>query len=96
MFSRAEIFSILDLWKTNRPKLPILTKVARDILAVSATTIASEATFSIGGRVIDESRACLLLDVVETLVVFHEWIGSIPKRRLMQLLIMRHHLKLKF
>ena len=37
-----------------------IAKVTRDILAVPATTVASEAAFSIGGRVIDENRACLL------------------------------------
>ncbi|KAL0361035.1 UNVERIFIED_CONTAM: Zinc finger BED domain-containing protein RICESLEEPER 2 [Sesamum radiatum] len=78
-FSRAETFSILDWWKTNSPKLPILAKIARDILAVPATTVASEAAFSVGGPVIDDSRACLLPDVVEALVVADDWIGSFPK-----------------
>ncbi|KAL0322028.1 UNVERIFIED_CONTAM: putative AC transposase [Sesamum calycinum] len=62
------------------PKLSLLAKIARDILVVPATTVASEAAFSIGGRVIDESRACLLPDVVEVLVVADDWIGSIPKK----------------
>ncbi|KAL0295924.1 UNVERIFIED_CONTAM: putative AC transposase [Sesamum radiatum] len=79
-FSRAETSSILDWWKTNSPKLPILAKITSDILAVPATTVASEAAFSIGGRVIDESWVCLLSDVVEALVVLDDWIGSIPKK----------------
>ncbi|KAK4391442.1 hypothetical protein Sango_1922000 [Sesamum angolense] len=48
-------------------KLPILAKIARDILVVP-TTVASKVAFSVGGRVIDESRVCLLPDVVEALV----------------------------
>ncbi|KAL0373171.1 UNVERIFIED_CONTAM: putative AC transposase, partial [Sesamum calycinum] len=79
-FSRAETSSILDWWKTNSPKLPILAKITSDILAVPTTTVASEAAFSIGGRVIDESWVCLLSDVVEALVVLDDWIGSIPKK----------------
>ncbi|KAL0302297.1 UNVERIFIED_CONTAM: Zinc finger BED domain-containing protein DAYSLEEPER [Sesamum calycinum] len=79
-FPRADTFNILDWWKTNSPRLPILAKIARDILAVPATTVASEAAFSVGGRVIDESRTCLLLDAVEALVVADDWIGSIPKK----------------
>ncbi|KAL0439263.1 UNVERIFIED_CONTAM: Zinc finger BED domain-containing protein DAYSLEEPER [Sesamum latifolium] len=79
-FSRAETFNILDWWKTNSSRLPLLAKIARDILAVPATTVASESAFSIGGRVIDESRTCLLPDAVEALIVADDWIGSIPKR----------------
>ncbi|KAK4489595.1 hypothetical protein RD792_005407 [Penstemon davidsonii] len=37
--------------------------------SLSATTVAYEAAFSVGGRVLDESRACLLPDVVEALIV---------------------------
>ncbi|KAK4385849.1 putative AC transposase [Sesamum angolense] len=79
-FPRADTFNILDWWKTNSPRLPILAKIAHDILAVPATSVASEAAFSVGGRVIDESRTCLLPDAVEALVVADDWIGSIPKK----------------
>ncbi|KAL0378977.1 UNVERIFIED_CONTAM: Zinc finger BED domain-containing protein DAYSLEEPER [Sesamum radiatum] len=78
-FLREGTFNILDRWKTNSARLPILAKIARDILAVPTTTIASEATFSVDGSVIDESRTCLLLDAVEASVVADYWIGSIPK-----------------
>ncbi|KAL0322213.1 UNVERIFIED_CONTAM: putative AC transposase [Sesamum calycinum] len=79
-FPRAETFNILDWWKTNSPRLLVLAKIARDILAVPANTVASEAAFSDGGRIIDESRTCLLPDAVEALVVADDWIESIPKR----------------
>ncbi|KAL0392389.1 UNVERIFIED_CONTAM: putative AC transposase [Sesamum radiatum] len=79
-FPRAESFNILDWWKTSSPRLPVLAKIARDILAVPATTVASEAALSVGGRIIDESRTCLLPDEVEALVVTDDWIESIPKR----------------
>ncbi|KAL0324702.1 UNVERIFIED_CONTAM: Zinc finger BED domain-containing protein RICESLEEPER 4 [Sesamum calycinum] len=79
-FPRANTFNILDWWKTNSPRLPILAKIARDILAVPATTVALEAVFSVGGRVIDKSRTCLLPDAVEALVVADDWIRSILKR----------------
>ncbi|KAK4394190.1 Zinc finger BED domain-containing protein DAYSLEEPER [Sesamum angolense] len=78
-FPGAETFNILDWWKTS-PRLPILAKIASDILAVPATTVASEAAFSVGGRVINESRTCLLPDAIEALVVADDWIGSIPKK----------------
>ncbi|KAL0373208.1 UNVERIFIED_CONTAM: hypothetical protein Scaly_1002400 [Sesamum calycinum] len=79
-FSRVETFNILDWWKTNSPRLLVLAKITRDILAVPATTVALEAAFSVSGRIIDESRMCLLPDAVEALVVADDWIESIPKR----------------
>ena len=36
--------------------------------------MALESAFSIGGWVIDETRAKLLLDMVETLVITDDWI----------------------
>ncbi|KAL0329124.1 UNVERIFIED_CONTAM: putative AC transposase [Sesamum radiatum] len=90
-FPRANTFNILDWWKTNSPRLPILAKIARDILAVPATTVALEAVFSVGGRVIDKSHTCLLPDALEALVVADDWIRSILKR----LFIMWNHLELK-
>ena len=41
--------------------------------------MASESAFSIGGWVIDETRAKLLLDMVETLVTTDDWIESKKK-----------------
>ncbi|KAG8369619.1 hypothetical protein BUALT_Bualt14G0032500 [Buddleja alternifolia] len=55
-YPKIENFSILDRWRTSSPRLPILAKIARDVLAVLATTVASEEAFIVGGRVIDESR----------------------------------------
>ncbi|KAK4492557.1 hypothetical protein RD792_003369 [Penstemon davidsonii] len=63
-----DTFNVLDWWKLNSLRLPILGKISRDILVVPATTVASESAFSVGGRLVDESRACLLPDVVETLI----------------------------
>ena len=80
VFPRKENFNILEWWKANSPKFPIIGKIARDILAVPATTVASESTFSVGGRVIDESRASLLPDIVEALITTSDWLESRKKR----------------
>ncbi|KAF7129192.1 hypothetical protein RHSIM_Rhsim10G0103300 [Rhododendron simsii] len=64
VFPNTEDFNILHWWKVNSGKYPTLARMARDILAVPATTVASEAAFSVGGRVIDESRASLLPDIL--------------------------------
>ncbi|KAI8528096.1 hypothetical protein RHMOL_Rhmol12G0124700 [Rhododendron molle] len=78
VFSNTEDFNIF-WWKVNSGKYPTLARMAHDILAIPATTVASEAAFSVGGRVIDESRASLLPDIVEALMTANDWIES-PKK----------------
>ncbi|KAK1309653.1 hypothetical protein QJS10_CPA08g01608 [Acorus calamus] len=46
-------FDALVWWKANTLKFRNLSKMARDILSVPATTVASESAFSAGGRVLD-------------------------------------------
>lgn len=76
LFPRSEPFYVLNWWKIKSVKLPILSKIAHDILAILATTVASEATFSVGGRVIYELRACILPEIVEALVTTKDWLPS--------------------
>lgn len=65
LFPRTGSFNDLNWWKINSAKLSTLAKMARDILAIPATAVASKAAFSIGGRVIDESRSSMLPEIVE-------------------------------
>ncbi|CAL5360825.1 unnamed protein product [Camellia sinensis] len=80
VFPSNESFNILHWWKVNKAKFPTLAKIARDVLSVPATTVASEAAFSVGGRVIDETRASLLPDIVEALITCNDWIESTKNR----------------
>ncbi|KAG2727020.1 hypothetical protein I3760_01G140900 [Carya illinoinensis] len=51
---RADInakIDILSFWKGNEFLYPDLACMARDILSVSVSTVASESTFSVGGRI---------------------------------------------
>ncbi|GJX47272.1 zinc finger BED domain-containing protein RICESLEEPER 2-like protein [Tanacetum coccineum] len=61
-------FNILEWWKSRETKFPILSKLAALILAIPITTVASEATFSAGGRVIDTYRASLKPETVQALI----------------------------
>ncbi|BBG96965.1 BED zinc finger, partial [Prunus dulcis] len=76
LFPRSEHFHVLNWWKVKSAKLPISSKIARDVLAIPATTVASEAAFSVGGRVIDELHACILPETVEALVTIKVWLPS--------------------
>ncbi|CAN0918724.1 Putative AC9 transposase, partial [Linum grandiflorum] len=63
-------------WKINGPKYPILQNIARDILAVPVTSVASESAFSSGGRLIDPHRSRLHESTVEALMCTRTWLQS--------------------
>ncbi|KAK5826513.1 hypothetical protein PVK06_021435 [Gossypium arboreum] len=69
-----EDFDILLWWKMNSPRFPILSKMARDVLAIPVSTVASESTFSTGGRVLDQYRSSLTPKIVQALVCTQDWI----------------------
>ncbi|CAI8587212.1 unnamed protein product [Vicia faba] len=61
-------FDILGPWKVNLTRYPILTSIAREVLAIPASTVASESAFSTGGRVISDYCTFLTPKMVEALV----------------------------
>ena len=48
--------------------------MARDVLAVSVSTIASESVFTIGGRVLDTFKSSLSPKIVQALICTQDWI----------------------
>ncbi|CAL5339508.1 unnamed protein product [Camellia sinensis] len=71
-------FEILNWWKVNSSRYKILSQVARDILAIPVSTVASEAAFSTGGRVIDQFRSSLTPKLVECLICLQDWLRASP------------------
>ena len=47
---------------------PVLSIIARDVLIVHVSTVASKATFSVGGRVVSKKRCNLSLEAIEAVV----------------------------
>ncbi|XP_019199775.1 PREDICTED: zinc finger BED domain-containing protein RICESLEEPER 2-like [Ipomoea nil] len=67
-------FDLLRWWKQQSERFPVLSKMARDILAVPISTVASESTFSTSGRVLDAFRSSLTPRIVEALVCAQDWL----------------------
>ncbi|KAJ9551947.1 hypothetical protein OSB04_015992 [Centaurea solstitialis] len=68
----------LGWWKANSTKFPILSQLARHVLAMPISTVASESAFSTGGRVIDKCRSSLNPKTAEALICTQDWIRSSP------------------
>ena len=72
-FEYNEDFDILELWKKQQIKYTMLSIIACDVLTVSIRTVASEATFSAGGRVVSKKRCNLSPEAIEAVVCLKYW-----------------------
>ncbi|XP_075079842.1 uncharacterized protein LOC142165116 [Nicotiana tabacum] len=70
----SEEFDILSWWKTHAPRFPILSELARDVLAIPISSVASECAFSTGGRILDSFRSSLTTKCVQALICVQDWI----------------------
>ena len=59
---------ILEYWKTNRKKFPLLGRLARKFLCIPASSATSEQVFSRAGNAVSEQRTNLSIDNIEMLV----------------------------
>jgi hypothetical protein len=72
-------FNIMEWWKVNSTRFPILGRLARDVLAIPISTIASESAFSTDGRILDDllshsihgSSSCLHSGLDEACKSYH-------------------------
>nr|XP_023919015.1 zinc finger BED domain-containing protein RICESLEEPER 1-like [Quercus suber] len=75
--SRRDVkFEILGWWKANSDRYQVLSKMARDVLAVPVSTVASESAFSTGGRILDPFRSSLSPLMVQNLVCAQNWLQA--------------------
>jgi len=66
-------FDILDFWEKDF-RYPTLRMIARDILVISVSTMASESAFSVDGRVVGPRCSRLHAKTVEALMCLQNWI----------------------
>ena len=63
-----ESFDILSWWTLEGAKYPTLRSLAKDMLAIPVSTVASESAFSTSGRVISSQRSRLKPNTIEALM----------------------------
>ncbi|XP_057518393.1 zinc finger BED domain-containing protein RICESLEEPER 3-like [Amaranthus tricolor] len=80
-------FDVLEYWKGQSTSYPTLALMARDILAIPITSVASESAFSVGGRILNKLRSSLLPKNVEILVTTRNWLfGFEPEENAKEIL----------
>jgi hypothetical protein len=61
-------FDVLLWWKQICLAYPVISIMARDVLATPVSTVASKSVFSTGGRFLDSFRSCLSPEMTEALI----------------------------
>ncbi|KAG7595055.1 Ribonuclease H-like superfamily [Arabidopsis thaliana x Arabidopsis arenosa] len=67
-------WDVLSWWRLNRHKYPVLSEIAKDVLAMQVSSVASESAFSTSGRIIEPHRSCLTHYMVEVLMCTEQWL----------------------
>ncbi|KAJ3684715.1 hypothetical protein LUZ61_013879 [Rhynchospora tenuis] len=91
-----EDFDILAWWKLKVSQYPVLSRLARDILAVPASTVASESTFSTSGRTLSVVRNTLNDESIEALICAQDWLRIMVKKLVVYGPVMKRHWMTKF
>ncbi|KAL3651420.1 hypothetical protein CASFOL_004422 [Castilleja foliolosa] len=73
-FSNYEDLDVLEYWKKHAHIYPNVAIMARAVLAIPITTVASESTFSVGANVLGKYRDCTLPEIVRTIVCTRNWL----------------------
>ncbi|XP_074302385.1 zinc finger BED domain-containing protein DAYSLEEPER-like [Silene latifolia] len=60
----------------NKKRYPKLSLMARDVLVIPVSTVASESAFSTGGRILDSFRTSLAPSTVEALICARDWLRT--------------------
>lgn len=71
-------FDILNWWKLISTKFPILGNIAREVLAMSTSTVPFESTLGTRGWVLDQYLNYLSPKIVEAIVCLEDWLKGSP------------------
>jgi hAT family C-terminal dimerisation region len=66
-------FDVLAWWKAHEADYPILAMMARDLLAIPASSVPSERAFSSSGELISKKRTRLANKTIRAIMCIKEW-----------------------
>lgn len=69
-------FDNLAWWKEKEAHFPVLAAMARDLLSVQASTVASESVFSLSGRILSVRRTRLTPTSLETCICLKDYLDA--------------------
>lgn len=67
-------YDVLSFWKRNSTKFPVPPLIAKVVLALQVSYVASESAFSTSGRLLEPSRSCLTHYMLEVLMCTEKWL----------------------
>jgi len=70
---RVDDMDVLNYWCTNQFRFLILSQMARDVLSIPLSIVASESVFSIEGRVLNAFHSSLKPKTVEAVICLRDW-----------------------
>ncbi|XP_021754495.1 zinc finger BED domain-containing protein DAYSLEEPER-like [Chenopodium quinoa] len=73
MYLDDDALDILEFWQQSYVRYPVVSKMARDLLTIPVSTVASESAFSIGGKTVSASRSSLQSKTIQALVCMQDW-----------------------
>ncbi|XP_033144303.1 zinc finger BED domain-containing protein RICESLEEPER 2-like [Brassica rapa] len=69
-------FDILSWWRVHKTKYPVLAEMARDLMAMQISSVASESAFSTSGRILEPHRSCLTHYMIEVIMCTEQWLHA--------------------